>query len=186
MIDFRAKFNQSLPFDEYLNRHGTVEQSRRWADMLDRCHLSAEHRELLRGFSRDMKVLCMAGAWCGDCIVQCPALEIIARESPCIELRFVDRDADAALSQALRICGGSRVPVVVFLSEDFQECGRYGDRTLSRYRTMVAEQLGTACPTGLTAGPDQQAGMLYDWMVEFERIQLMLRLSPRLRALHGD
>lgn len=102
-----------------------------------------------------------------------------------IDLRFVDRDADAGLAGELRICGGSRVPVVVFLSEDFAECGRYGDRTLSRYRAMAAELSGAACSTRIVESGALDA-VTTDWLREFERVQLMLRTSPRLRQKHGD
>jgi hypothetical protein len=76
---------------------------------------------------------------------------------------------------------------VLFLSEDGQPCGRYGDRTLSKYRDMAASQLGAACPTGIVP-PDQSLTerVVQDWLNEFERIQLMLRTSTRLRELYGD
>jgi len=77
--------------------------------------------------------------------------------------------------------------VVVFLSEDFFECGRYGDRTLSKYREMASTLLGAACPTGIIK-PDSSLleAVTAEWLAEFERIQLMLRLSQRLRTRHGD
>jgi hypothetical protein len=31
-----------------------------------------------------------------------------------------------------------------------------------------------------------QAQIVQDWLNEFERVQWMLRLSPRLRKIHGD
>jgi hypothetical protein len=34
--------------------------------------------------------------------------------------------------------------------------------------------------------PDHLAEATIDWLREVERVQLMLRLSPRLRARHGD
>ena len=101
-----------------------------------------------------MPVLCLAGAWCGDCINQCPAFDHFARASPAIDLRFLDRDARPDVRDALAINGGHRVPVVVFLSEDGYEVSRYGERTLSTYRTLATEQLGPACPTGLVPPPD--------------------------------
>jgi hypothetical protein len=52
---------------------------------------------------------------------------------------------------------------------------------------MAAEQLGAACPTGIVppAQPLLDA-VIQDWLNEFERIQLMLRTSGRLRKLHND
>jgi hypothetical protein len=134
-----------------------------------------------------MKVLCLAGAWCGDCVQQCPILQRFAEISVVIDLRFLDRDSHSSIQQALTINGGNRVPVVVFLSEDFHECGRYGERTLSRYRDLAARQLGPACPTGIVAiEPPLLQATVVEWLAEFERIQLMLRLSPRLRQRYGD
>ncbi|MGC4004912.1 MAG: hypothetical protein QM811_18075 [Pirellulales bacterium] len=44
---------------------------------------------------------------------------------------------------------------MVFLTEDFQPVGYYGDRTLAKYRDMARKQLGGAtCPTGLVADQD--------------------------------
>ncbi len=76
---------------------------------------------------------------------------------------------------------------MVFLSEDYQEIGRYGDRTLSRYRQMMAQMFGPSCASGLVlpTGPELNA-IVQDWLNEFERVQSLLRISPRLRQLHGD
>jgi hypothetical protein len=75
----------------------------------------------------------------------------------------------------------------VFLSEDAQQVGWYGDRTLSKYRQLARDQLGPSCPTGIGA-PDRDllVAVTQDWLDEFERVQLLLRLSSRLRELHGD
>ena len=134
-----------------------------------------------------MPVLCLAGAWCGDCINQCPAFDHFDRASSSIDLRFLDRDARPDVRDALAINGGHRVPVVLFLSEDWNEVARYGERTLSIYRKLAADQLGPACPTGLVPPPDDVvAAILGEWLAEFERAQRILRLSPRLRQKHGD
>jgi hypothetical protein len=83
--------------------------------------------------------------------------------------------------------GGNRVPVLVFLSEDGYEVARYGERTLTKYRQMMREQAGPACPTGLAAPGDQLVPqVIQEWLNEFERAQWILQLSPRLRQLHGD
>lgn len=118
---------------------------------------------------------------------QCPIFEHIARLNECIELRFFDRDLHPDLASELKVCGGARVPVVVFLSEDYAEVGRYGDRTLFRYRQLLATQTSASCPTGLV-GPDQTQldAVTGEWLNEFERAQLLLRHSPRLRQKHGD
>lgn len=186
MIDFASIFAAALGYDAFLARHATPEQRQRWDESLALARLGSAQEELLTTFARDMNVLCLAGTWCGDCVEQCPILERIARACPKIHLRYIDRDVDQRLAAELQICGGRRVPVVVFLSEDFSECCRYGDRTLSRYRAMAQEPAGPACPTGIAETRGGLAEATEDWMREFERVQLMLRLSPRLRHRHGD
>ena len=121
--------------------------------MHERFSLTSGQQALLAGFTRQMPVLCLAGAWCGDCINQCPVFDHFARITSSIDLRFIDRDARPELRDLLLINGGQRVPVLVFLSEDWFEVSRYGDRTVSLYRRLAAEQLGAACPTGLVPPP---------------------------------
>ena len=181
------KFAAALPYEQYVLT-GTDEQQRRWKQVYDVAHLNARHKELTGGFARDMKVLIVSGIWCGDCVQQVPLLQRIAEaNSSRIDLRVIDRDQHRDLSGQLRINGGDRVPVALFLSEDFELCSVYGERSLNRYRALARTQLGAACPIGIAPpDADEVAATLQDWLDEFERIQLMLRLSPRLRKKHND
>ncbi len=186
-MDFSAKFEEGLSYAEFLGMYGNAEQQRRWKGVFDEVRLTAGQTELLASFKRDMKVLCVAGTWCGDCVNQCPIYAHFAAVTPRIQLRFFDRDAHPELAAELAVCGAPRVPSLVFLSEDGHSCGRYGDRTLSRYRQVAGELQGTACPTGIAPpAADVLAEVVQDWLNEFERIQLILRTSGRLRKLYGD
>jgi len=182
-----AKFAAALDYDAYV-RTGTEEQARRWGQAYDAASLTACQTELVQTFARRMHVLVVSGIWCGDCVQQVPLLQRVAQANPGqVILRIVDRDQHKNLAAQLRINGGDRVPVVLFLSEDFEHCGTYGERTLSRYRAIARRQLGASCDTGIVAPPaDEMAATLQDWLDEVERVQLMLRLSPRLRQRHGD
>ena len=181
------KFNAALPYEEYV-RTGTAEQQRRWRQVYESARLTAAQSGLVAGFTRDMKVLVVSGVWCGDCVEQCPLLQRCAEANPArVALRLLDRDEHRDLSSQVRLNGGDRVPVALFLAEDDELCGVYGDRTLSRYRALAARQLGPACPTGIVPpGPGELGATLQDWLDELERVQLMLRLSARLRQKHGD
>jgi hypothetical protein len=187
MTDWLKTFAKATPYTTFLDHYATPAQRTRWDIMHERFTLTPVQLETLGGFVRYMPVLCLAGTWCGDCINQCPAFDRFARASAQINLRFLDRDAHPGLREELVINGGQRVPVVVFLSEDGFEVSRYGERTLSIYRRMAAEQLGPACPTGLVLpSGDVLTTIAAEWLAEFERAQLILRLSPRLRNKHKD
>ena len=99
----------------------------------------------------------------------------------------MDRDQHAELAQKVRICGGARVPVILFCAEDYELVSWLGDRTLSRYRAVAQRQLGPSCPLpGAPVDPAEAQATLQDWLNEFERVHLLLRISPRLRQKHGD
>jgi hypothetical protein len=104
-----------------------------------------------------------------------------------IQVCYLDRDEHADVQRELQINGGNRVPVLVFFSEDGFEVARYGERTISKYRQMMREQAGPSCPTGIPVPSDPLlVQVTQDWLNEFERVQWLLRLSPRLRQLHRD
>jgi hypothetical protein len=187
MIDWNSNYPKGLEYADFLDQYGSPEHRRRWADLHAALRLTDAQQALLASFRREMNIACLAGAWCGDCVYQCPILDHISTACPLVKVRFWDRDAAPELAAELKVCGGSRVPVVVFLSEDLQEVSRYGDRTLSRYRQIMEQQFGASCPTGLVlpSGEDL-AAVVQDWFNEFERVQWLLRTSPRLRQLHND
>src|SRR5579885_1360310 len=137
-----AKFQAGLPYADFLARYANDGQKQRWRQVYEQVKLTPAQRELLGSFTRVTNVLCLAGAWCGDCINQCPIFEHFAAAAPVLQVRYLDRDEHAEVQRALSINGGNRVPVVVFLSEDGMEAARYGERTLSKYRQMLRDQIG--------------------------------------------
>jgi thiol-disulfide isomerase/thioredoxin len=182
-----AAFARALPYAEFLAAHATPEQRARWDAVHARVLLAPEQERLLAGFVRRMPVLVLTGAWCGDCVNQCPIFARFAAAAPVIDLRFLDRDALPDIAAHLKVCGGQRVPVAAFFSEDFTPVLFYGDRTLSAYRAAARASLGAGCATGIAPpAADALAATTADWLEQFERVQLILRLSARLRERHGD
>ena len=181
------RFARGLPYADFLARYANDSQKTRWQQVHDQVRLSPEQRALLAQFRRPMPVLCLVGAWCGDCSNQCPIVEHFAAAASVIQVRYLDRDEHADVQQELQINGGNRVPVVVFFSEDGFEVARYGERTLSRYRQMLRDQVGDSLASGIAVpGDPLLVQVVRDWLNEFERVQWILRLSPRLRQKHGD
>jgi thiol-disulfide isomerase/thioredoxin len=181
------KFAAGLPLNDFLAKYGTSTDRAKWQRAAEQTQISPEQKKLLGKFTRKTNVLVLAGAWCGDCASQCPIFERFAETAPVLVTRYIDRDEHADAQETLRINGGNRVPVAVFFSEDGQEVSRYGERTLARYRQLVEQFVGESCSSGLVKSTDPvQTQIVQEWLNEFERTQWMLRLSPRLRKLHGD
>ena len=122
----------------------------------------------------------------GGGLTRLEALQDGARRG--LRLTFTDKGPGIPdVQQALQINGGNRIPVLVFFSEDGFEVARCGERTLSKYRQMMRDQIGESCPTGVALpGDPLLVQVTQDWLNEFERVQYILRLSPRLRRRHGD
>lgn len=169
----------------FLQQHGNPAHLARWQSTYDAVQLTPAQTTLLAAFKREMNVLVLAGAWCGDCSGQCPILDRFASVAPVIKVRYLDNAEHSDVQQALSINGGKRVPVAVFFSDDGYEVHRFGERTLSRYRQMMQQSTGNECPTGI--GKDPLLPLVtQEWLNEVERVQWLLRLSSRLRQKHGD
>jgi len=181
----QTKFEAALPYEEYLKTD--PEKAENWRTIESQVSLSGDQRTLIQGFVREMPVLISSGIWCGDCVQQLPLVQRIAEANPLIKVRYLDRDEHLDLAEQIKVCGGLRVPMAVFMAEDFEPVSIFGDRTLTRYRALAAKQLGASCPLpGAPVLQDELDGTLQDWLDEFERVHLLLRLSGRLREKHGD
>lgn len=186
-IELKSRFGTAVPYDRYLAAHAKPNERPRWDDFLTRVQLTDAQTALIRGFTRRINILCISGTWCGDCVQQVPILHRIAAANPLIDLRFLERDANLEFAEHLKICGGHRVPVALFMNEDFDFVALAGDRPLARYRALAAKQLGPSCPApGAQVPADELAATITGWLDEFERVALLLRLSSKLRQRHGD
>lgn len=183
----KAKFDAGVAYEDHV-ASGKPQQRDAWTDVYNRARLTADQEKTVAAFCRTMHVLVSSGVWCGDCVQQCPLLQRIADANPeRVHLRFLDRDQHMDLAERITICGGTRVPVAIFMAEDFEPVSVFGDRTITRYRALAQRQLGPSCPIpGAPIDDDELAATLEDWLDEFERAHLILRLSTRLRHKHND
>jgi len=180
-----AKFDAALDWEAYLRTDPRKADD--WRRIHEQVHLAPGQRRLVEGFARDIKVLFVSGIWCGDCVQQGPLLKRIAEAGRSLDLRFIDRDEHLDLAERIRINAGLRIPVAIFMAEDFEPVSVFGDRTLVRYRALAGEQLAGACPLpGAPVADNVLQATLQDWLDEVERVHLILRLSARLRRKHGD
>lgn len=183
---WRTLFEQASDYETYL-AGSKQEYVQRWRDSEERVPaLSEEQLKRLRGYGRKLNVLVYCGIWCGDCARQGPLLkELTDAIGDEARIRFIERDASPELKDELRIVGATRVPILVFLSEDFWEMARFGERTLSVYRAKVAREIGREFDAGILS-PKARERELAEWVEIFERVLIMLRLSPPLRRRYGD
>ena len=182
---WQAAHSAGVHWNEYLAAH--ADRTAGWTAHIAAAKVTPAQHALLSSFVRRMNVIVITGAWCGDCAVQCPMLGAIAAACPVADVRFLEQADHMQLAERMRINGGTRVPTVIWCAEDHHFCSMLGDRTLARYRSIAAKQLGSSCPLPWAkVAADEAAATMQGWIDEFERVQLMLRVSPRLRQIHGD
>ena len=184
---FRRGFQGGVPYRDYLTT-GSDRERGAWARAEAALPVFPEDTGTrLDPADRIVNVLCLSGIWCGDCVRSVPIVARLAEAAgPSVDFRLVDRDAIPELRDELRVLGAMRVPMVVFLTEDFHEIGRWGDRPLTVYRDKAVTELGAACPLPGSADGGALAAETEEWLDVFERMILMARLAPPLRARHGD
>ena len=185
----RPKFRAGVTYAEFVAGGEPEGHRPPWDDRYGLLALDPAQEALVKSFTRSMNVLCMTGTWCGDCALQGSAMARIAEANPDrIALRFLLRQEEHAdLIVKAPINAGFRVPVTWFMAEDFEPAAVFGDRTLSRYRAMARKQLPAEQANVLAPPPeDPVREVLHEVLEMFERVQLMLRLSPRLCEKHGD
>lgn len=183
----RSYFEQALPYESFVAQGEAEGHRGPWDQRYAQTALTSAQADLVGGFTRKMHVLCLTGTWCGDCALQGAAMQRVAEANPgCIDLRFILRSEEhAPLVVKSPINAGFRVPVTWWLAEDFAPVSYFGDRTLSRYRSMARKALGESAV--IAPPPADPVLAVRDEVVnEFERVHLILRLSARLRKKHAD
>lgn len=176
---WQRSFDEAADYDTYLSQ-SPERRAQRWVAMAEKIPpLTSDEKRRLTGYSRPLRVLLMSSDWCGDCVRQGPMVKRIVDACEDVQLRVVDRDANPALRDEVRIMGAMRVPVAVFLTEEFFEVGRSGDRTLGHYRQKAVSEMGATCPVPWAIPPQGElAAELDEWVDLFEKMLLMVRLRP--------
>lgn len=186
----QAKFDGALTYAKFVALGDPMGHRPPWDQRYAQLELSADQSSLVKSFTRRINVLCLTGTWCGDCALQGSAMQRIAEANPtAIDLRFIMRGDDHAdLVVKAAINAGFRVPVTWFLAEDFEPVSWFGDRSLSRYRSMARKGNLRPEEVAVIAPPpaDPVRAVLQEVLDEFERVHLLLRLSARLRQKYGD
>ncbi len=182
-------FERGMSYAQFVTTGESQGHRATWDERYAQLALDPSQNALVQGFEREMRILCLTGTWCGDCALQGASLARIAEANPAkVHLRYVPRSEEfAELVAAVRMNAGFRVPMTYFLAEDFVPVALFGDRSPSRYRAMAKKALPPEETAALPPPPaDPVREVLREMLEECERVQLLLRLSPRLRERHGD
>jgi thiol-disulfide isomerase/thioredoxin len=182
---WKKHYEMALPYEEYLKTD--PEKAVRWREFEPRAPtLSGEQKKRVQDYNREINILAMVGIWCGDCVRTTSIIrKIVEAAGEKVNIRFIERETSPELVEELRILGATRVPRIVFLTEDFWEIDRAGDRLLPVYRAKAAREIGMNYDAGVMT-PKAIQEETEAWLDVFERVLLMARLAPPLRKRYND
>jgi thiol-disulfide isomerase/thioredoxin len=182
---WKKHYEMALPYEEYLKTD--PEKAVRWREFEPRAPtLSGEQKKRVQDYNREINILVMVCIWCGDCVRTTSIIRKIAEAAgEKLNIRFIERETSPELVEELRILGATRVPRIVFLTEDFWEIDRAGDRLLPVYRAKAAREIGMNHDAGVMT-PKAIQEETEAWLDVFERVLLMARLAPPLRKRYND
>ena len=135
-----------------------------------------------------MKILVHSGIWCGDCVDQCQPIQRIAEANPAkIDPRFLGtRDEFGTERRTAHQWRKPGSDSSVFLRRWFMVRHGSGPNTQSISCARVEEARSKLPNRTVPSKKGEVEVTLADWLNEAERVQLMLRLTPRLYEKHQD
>ncbi len=109
---------------------------------------------------RALHVMALAADWCGDVVANLPVLARIAAQSPELDVRVFDRDANGDLMDQYLNQGKFRsIPVFAFFDKDWKEIGVFIERpaSVTELRAEKRAEIFAAHPEfGTPDGPVDQ------------------------------
>lgn len=155
-IDWPSVFESGVDFETWMNRAESPENRRKIEEGLASMHLDPMAAAALAALPRPVRVVAIAEDWCGDVVRHVPVLQRMVEASPRLSVRYLARTACPDVFARFLTNGGEAIPMFVFLSEAWVECGHWGPMP-EACRELIAR--GKAC--GNLAQARQKVSGLY-------------------------
>ena len=130
-----TEWNDAISYEEFLKttRENVEIIKARFNDV----PMNESEQELISSIQNDIKILVLGTARCNDTAGVLPILARIASvASPKVELRILDSDKHAKYHQNFRVNGKLKTPVVLFLSNEYEELCRWVERPNAAYQII--------------------------------------------------
>lgn len=139
--------------------------------------LHANLLEELKGLKRKQIWLVITEAWCGDAAQNIPVLNLMAMQSPSVELKLVLRDENLELMDRYLTNGGRSIPKLIMLdAETLEELGVWGPRPAGA-QALLAEH--KANPSESHADFTKKVQL---WYAKDKSLSLQLEMLALLQA----
>jgi hypothetical protein len=151
------RFATGLTWKDYVAQMGDTRA--RTEDNGAKSGLTDEERKFFGGLTQVRYALMLAENWCGDVHRNSPLLAHIVEAMPNCELRVFFRDQNLDLTDCFLNNGYRSIPVVVFFDKDWNEIGRW----IERSHPATAKVVGVRARTLDVAPKDQQEAAMGEY-----------------------
>ena len=121
------RFATGMTWKDYVAQMGDTRA--RTEDNGAKSGLNEEERKFFSGINQVKYAMMLAENWCGDVHRNSPLIAHICEAMPGCELRVFLRDQNADLRDTFLNNGYQSIPVVVFFDKDWNEIGRWIERS---------------------------------------------------------
>ena len=122
-----TRFSKGMAWKEYMAQMGDTRA--RTEDNYNKATLTDEERKFFSGVTDVKYILMLAENWCGDVHRNSPLIAHVCEAMQGCELRVFFRDKEPDLRDTFLNNGYQSIPVVVFFDKDWNEIGRWIERS---------------------------------------------------------
>ena len=122
-----ARFSKGMTWKEYMAQMGDTQK--RTEENYNRANLTDDEKKFFAGVKGVKYVLMLAENWCGDVHRNSPLIAKIVEAMPGAELRVFLRDQNLDITDCFLNNGYRSIPVVVFFDANWNEIGRWIERS---------------------------------------------------------
>ena len=121
------RFTKGLTLKDYMAQMGDTRA--RTEENYAKATLTEDERKAFSGLNQVRYALMLAENWCGDVHRNSPLLARICEAMPSCDLRVFLRDQNLDITDAYLNNGYRSIPVIVFYDKDWNEIGRWIERS---------------------------------------------------------
>jgi Thioredoxin len=121
------RFSKGLTWKDYMAQMGDTRA--RTEDYYSKAALTDEEKKFFGGINQVKYAMMLAENWCGDVHRNSPLIAHVCEAMQGCELRVFFRDKEADLRDTFLNNGYQSIPVIVFFDKDWNEIGRWIERS---------------------------------------------------------
>jgi hypothetical protein len=125
-LNLRAVWIEAVPYRDFVT--GARDNRALWEGVYRTSKVPEWALKLACERAQGLRLLAIVEDWCGDASNTVPVLAKLGDLADCLEMRLIERDKNPDVMDQYLTNGARSIPIVIVLSEGFEELGHWGPR----------------------------------------------------------